>query len=63
MPDHKEYLKQQYQLAVLDYQCARTENEQWQARKSMADTERTAAELYGFDFADSLHSMLSEIEP
>lgn len=56
MPDHKEYLKQQYQLAMLDYQCARTEDEQWQARKYMANTQRTAAELYGFEFADSLQT-------
>lgn len=41
MTDHKDYLDEQYRLAVLDYQTAQTE--------------RTAAELYGFEYADSLH--------
>lgn len=30
-------------------------DEQWDARKRMAQTERTASELYGFEFADQLH--------
>lgn len=55
MTDHKDYLDEQYRLAVLDYQTAHNEDEQWQARKQMAQTERTAAELYGFEYADSLH--------
>lgn len=42
-------------MAVLDYQTAHNEDEQWSARKLMALTERTAAELYGFEYADSLH--------
>lgn len=55
MEDHKEYLDEQYKLAVMDFRTARTEDEQWNARKRMAQTERTASELYGFDFADQLH--------
>lgn len=55
MTDHKVYLDEQYRLAVLDFQTAHTQEEQWQARKRMAQTERTASELYGFDFADQLH--------
>lgn len=55
MTDHKDYLDEQYRLAVLDYQTAHNEDEQWQARKQMAQTEKTAAELYGFEYADSLH--------
>lgn len=55
MSDHRAYLDEQYRLAVLDYQTAHNEDEQWQARKQMAQTERTAAELYGFEYADSLH--------
>lgn len=46
MEDHKAYL---------DYKTAHTEDELWDARKRMAQTERTASELYGFDFADQLH--------
>ena len=55
MADHKEYLVEQYKLAALDYRTAHTDEEQWNARKRMAQTERTASELYGFEFADSLH--------
>lgn len=55
MADHKEYLDEQYKLAALDYRTAHTDEEQWNARKRMAQTERTASELYGYEFADSLH--------
>ena len=55
MTDHKDYLDEQYRLAVLDFQTAHSEDEQWQARKQMANVERTASELYGFEFADNLH--------
>ena len=55
MSDHRAYLDEQYRLAVLDFQTAHSEDEQWSARKRMAQTERTAAELYGFEYADSLH--------
>lgn len=55
MANHKEYLDEQYKLAALDYRTAHTDEEQWNARKRMAQTERTASELYGFEFADSLH--------
>lgn len=55
MTDHKDYLDEQYKLAALDYRTAHTDEEQWNARKRMAQTERTASELYGYEFADSLH--------
>jgi hypothetical protein len=55
MTDHRDYLDEQYKIAVLDYKSAHNEDEQWSARKRMAQTERTASELYGFDFADQLH--------
>ena len=48
MADHKEYLDEQYKLAALDYRTAHTDEEQWNARKRMAQTERTASELYDF---------------
>ena len=53
--DHKMYLDEQYKVAYLDYKCAHSENDQWDARKRMANLERTASELYGFKFADQLH--------
>lgn len=55
MTDHKRYLDEQYKIAVLDYKCAHTEDEQWDARKRMAQMEHTASEIYGFEYADSLH--------
>ena len=56
MADHRQYLQEQYALAMLDFKCAADEDEQWTARKAMAKIERTAAELYGFNFADSLRN-------
>lgn len=44
MSDHRAYLDEQYRLAVLDFQTAHSEDEQWSARKRMADVERTASE-------------------
>ena len=55
MNDHKMYLDEQYKVAYLDYKCAHTEDERRDARKRMANVERTASELYGFVFADQLH--------
>lgn len=50
----KEYFLEQYHLAMLDFKTAKTEDEQWDARKRMAGLERTASELYGWQFADEL---------
>lgn len=49
MTDHKNYLDEQYRLAALDYRTAHTDEEQWNARKRMAQTERTASELTGMN--------------
>ena len=51
----KDYLDRHYRQAVLEYRTAKTDDEQWQARKTMAGLERTAAELYGVAYADELH--------
>ena len=53
--DNREYLQEQYRLAVLDFKCAANEDEQWQARKTMARLEQIAAQLHGFEYADKLH--------
>lgn len=53
----REMIEQQYRVAALDYQTAHSEDEQWGARKRMADLERTASVLYGFDYADSLDEL------
>ena len=57
----KNYLQEQYRLAVLSFRTAHTEDEQWKYRKYMASLERTAMELYGFDFADTLHENVEKI--
>ena len=39
----------------LDFHTARNEDEQWEARKTMARLEQIAAQEYGFAYADELH--------
>ena len=51
----KKYIENQYHLAVLDFQTARSEEAQWEARKTMARLEQIAAQEYGFEYADDLH--------
>lgn len=50
----KEYIEQQYRLAWLDFASAKSDDAQWQARKTMARLEQIASETYGFDYADGL---------
>lgn len=52
--DSREYLTEQYKLAWSDFQIARSEDEQWDARKRLAKIEQTAIELYGNGFAEEL---------
>ena len=57
MTDQKEYLREQYKLAWSDCQIARSEDEQWEARKILAKIEQTAIELYGNGFAEDLRKI------
>lgn len=50
----KEYIKNQYKLAYLDFRTARSENDAWDARKRMAKLEALASELYGFEWSDTM---------
>ena len=50
----KESIEKEYNFAWFDFCMAHTDDDQWKARKRMARLERTAAEMYGFDYADSL---------
>ena len=50
----KDYLEREYRSAILDFKTAKTEDEQWSARRNMARLEALASEMYGFDYADSL---------
>ena len=52
----KKYIENQDHLAVLDFQTARNEEEQWEARKTMARLEQIAMQEYGFAYADDLHA-------
>lgn len=57
MEDSREYLAEQYKLAWSDFQIARSEDEQWDARKRLAKIEQTAIELYGNGFAEELRQI------
>lgn len=52
----KEYIEEQYKLAILDFKTAKNEDEQWNARKTMARLEQIAMQEYGFEYADFLHN-------
>lgn len=58
----KAYIEAQYRLAWLDFRTAHSEDEQWDARKRMASLEVLAAELYGFEYADSVKTVTSEVK-
>lgn len=58
----KEYLLEQYRLAILDFRTAHTEEDQWNARKQMARIERIAFESYGKDLDEEFEKMKSEIK-
>lgn len=57
MEDSREYLKEQYKIAWSDFQIARSEDEQWDARKRLAKIEQTAIELYGNGFVEDLRNI------
>lgn len=57
MEDSREYLKEQYKVAWSDFQIARSEDEQWDARKRLAKIEQTAIELYGNGFVEDLRNI------
>ena len=50
----KEYIEEHYRVAELSYKTAVNEDERHRAMREMADLERTASEMYGFDYADRL---------
>lgn len=50
-----QYRENEYHLAMLEFRTARNEDEQWEARKTMARLEQIAAQEYGFAYADELH--------
>lgn len=51
----KEYLEEQYKIAVSDFKVARNENAQWDARKEMARLETLMTQLYGSEYCKEVH--------
>lgn len=51
----KEYLEEQYKIAVSDFKVAHDEEGQWNARKEMARLERLMIELYGSEYCKEVH--------
>ena len=49
----KQYIEREYKQAVLEFKCAHTEDDQWDARKTMARLEQIAMQEFGFEYADS----------
>ena len=51
----KDYIEREYRLAFLEFKTAKNEEEQWNARKTMAKLEQIAMQEFGFEYADQLH--------
>lgn len=58
----KDYIEQRYEVAILSYRTAVNEDERHRAMREMAELERTASEMYGFDYADRLGEELRRRE-
>ena len=50
----KDYIERHYHQAVLDFKLAANEDEQWDARKTMARLEALAIELFGEKYSQEL---------
>ena len=59
----KLYIEREYKQAVSDFKCSHTEDEQWKCRATMARLQNIAMQLFGFEYADSLTELSSELEP
>lgn len=57
----KTYIEEQYKLAMSDFKIARDEDQQWEARKTMARLEQIAEQVYGIDYADQLAQLKESI--
>lgn len=57
----KSYIEEQYKLAISDFNVARNEDEQWEARKTMARLEQIAEQAYGANYADQLAQLKKSI--
>lgn len=58
----KDYIEREYRQAILEFKTAKTEEERWEFRKTMARLEQIAMQEYGFDYSDQLHKLVDDIE-
>lgn len=61
MNETKEYLVRMMDLAASDFRIAMQKGDDgraWDARREISRIERTAAETFGFAFADELHGRI-----
>ena len=54
---YKNYIISQYKLAMSDYKLAMTEADRYEALGALHRLTNLAAQLYGFEFADSLRTL------
>ena len=54
----KQYLEKEYALVYSELQTARSEDERFSLLNYMACLQRTAMEVYGFEYADDLHNRI-----
>lgn len=57
----KDYIEREYRQAILEFKTAKTEEERWEFRKTMARLEQIAMQDHGFDYADQLHKLIDDI--
>lgn len=57
----KDYIEREYRQAILEFKTAKTEEERWEFRKTMARLEQIAMQDHGFDYADQLHNLIDDI--
>ena len=58
----KQYIRNQYHQAMLEYKAAINEDAQWEARRTMARLEALAIEMFGESFQKELREQ-EQIEP
>ena len=54
---HKDYIISQYKLAMSNFKTAKTEDAKNRALVTMHRLTNLSAQLYGFEFADSLRTL------
>ena len=58
----KDYIEREYTQAIREYECAKNEDEQWEARKTMSRLEGIASQEFGFDYSDKLEKLKEKIK-